>query len=66
MLSTIKIVARAFNPKNFFKYTNIFEEKSPITSPSLIFKEGALKALALTLVGTHLLFAIFKILTIIF
>ena len=59
MLSTIKIVARAFNLKNFFKYTNIFEEKTP--SINLVFKEGALKALVLTFVAVNVLFVTLKI-----
>ena len=59
MLSAIKIVAMAFNPKNFFKYTNIFEEKTLTTN--LVFAEGALKALALIFVVINVLFAILKI-----
>ena len=59
MPTKLKVVARAFNPKNFFKYTNIFEEKTLATN--LVFAEGALKALALIFVVINVLFAILKI-----
>lgn len=59
MPNKLKVVARAFNPKNFFKYTNIFEEKMPTLN--LVFKEGALKALALTFVAVNVLFVTLKI-----
>ncbi len=59
MPTKLKVVARAFNPKNFFKYTNIFEEKAP--SINLVFTEGALKALALIFVVINVLFITLKI-----
>ena len=59
MPNKLKVVARAFNPKNFFKYTNIFEEKTPTLS--LTFTEGALKALALIFVVINVLFITLKI-----